>query len=114
MPLQVPDVCQQHRDAFSAAAVGFGTGHCKLGSGRETPSGPGFRRKGLSSGSATAQAGKNISRSTQKADPTPGMGETVPEAARETTASIQSHGDCGWWHVLVEEQRLAGRGGRGR
>lgn len=41
------------------------------------------------------------------------VGQTVPVTGRETTASIQSCGDCSWWRVLVKEQRLASRGGRG-
>lgn len=97
---------------FSAAALGFGAGHCRLGTGHESPWGLGCR--GLCSGSAAAQAGKNISRSAQRADPTPVMGETMPRASGETTASTQSCGDCGWWHGLIKEQRLAGRAGRAR
>lgn len=112
-PLQMPGVCQEHSDFFLAAAVGFGTGHHKLDTGYESPPGPVCRGKGLTPGSAIAQAEITSCRVPRRQNP-PQLWGKMCLWQQEETASIQSHGDCGWWHVLVKEQGVASRGGRSR
>lgn len=114
IPLQVPDARQKHSDAFSAAAVGFGTGHCKLGTRHEFLSGLGCRGKGLCTGS---QVGKNISCSAQRADPTPAWEkpspwqqekpQLPPRAAGTAAGGMSLSRSRGWQAVLAEADSSA-------
>lgn len=77
-PLQVPGVCQENSDVFLAAAVGFSTGYHKLDTECESPSGPVRRGKGLSPGSATAQAEKTSHRVPRRQNPPQPWGKLCP------------------------------------
>lgn len=101
-PLQVPGVCQQHSDVFVAAAVGFGTGHHKLDTGYESLSGSECRGKGLTPGSAIAQAEKISHRVLRRQNP-----PQLPMAARGNSFHTEPQG---MW--LVARPRQGAGGGK--